>query len=383
MKNIKNITGDPVLQVFDMKRHYAASMKETERLVMRILRRGRYILGDEVALFEKEFADYCGTKYGVGVGSGTAAITISLKAIGVGKADEVITQANTAIPTAMAIVETGARLKLVDIDGTDHNMAPGKLKKALTKRTKAIVPVHLYGNPCRMDPIMSVASKRGIAVIEDACQGHGALYHGKKVGTFGEAGSFSFYPTKNLGCYGDGGIVVTGDKKLYDKMRLIRNYGQKERYDSITKGVNSRLDEVQAAILRYKLTKLDSMNKARQKLAFRYNEALSGIGDLILPEQSPGRTHIYHLYVIRTRYRDKLRNYLSAEGIMTEIHYPVPIHLQRAFRDLGYPKGSFKMSERLSEEIITLPMFSEMRITEVDRVCCLIKEFFKSRSSER
>jgi len=381
MKKTKSTTGNNKIAVFDMKRHYHAFKGDVDKAINRVLKNGRFILNGEVEEFEKEFAHYSSSRYAVGVASGTDAIYLALKALGIKKGDEVITQANTAIPTAMAIVKTGASLRLADVVYDDYNMDSLKLENALSSKTKAVVPVHLYGNPCKMGNIISLSKKHNFSVVEDACQAHGARYNTKAVGTFGVAGCFSFYPTKNLGCFGDGGMVITNDKTICKKLKLLRNYGQETRYNSVITGVNSRLDEIQASLLRYKLSRLEKMNRSRKHLAIYYENKLSGVGDIILPKENTNSTHVFHLYVIRTKYRDRLRKYLADRNIMTEIHYPIPLHLQKSFKYLKYKKGKFPVSEKLSKEILTLPMFPELSIKEVDRISDSIKEFFSKKYS--
>ena len=308
-----------------------------------------FILGKNVAAFEKEFAAYLGAKYAIGVSSGTEAIHLTLRACGIQSGDEVITVANTAVPTVCGITSAGVKPVFVDIDPETYNMDPGQIENIISPRTKAILPVHLYGQSADMDPILQIAKKHNLKVIEDACQAHGAEYKGKKAGTLGDAGCFSFYPSKNLGAYGDGGMVVTNNKDIADKLYLLRNYGQKDRYHHYLKGFNSRLDEIQAAVLRVKLKYLDGWNDKRRKLTRLYNSLLRDIVDT--PIEKDFAKHIYHLYVIRTKNRDPLQKYLKEKEIGTNIHYPIPIHEQEAYKDLGYKKREFPITENYAQEI--------------------------------
>lgn len=355
----------------DLKRQHEFLRKELEAVFRRNLDSGWFILGRELEKFEMDFAAYCGREYGVGVGNATDALFLALRAQGIGQGDEVITVANTAIPTVSAIVASGARPVLVDA-GEDYLMDTSKIERVITPRTRAIVPVHLYGQTCDMATIKGLALKKDLQVIEDCAQAHGAEYCGVRTPVCG-IGCFSFYPSKNLGAMGDGGAIVTSGAILADKLRLIRNYGQPKTYVSTTAGYNSRLDELQAAILGLKLRYLDAWNKRRREIAEIYNRALQGIVET--PKENEGNFHVYHLYVIRTPKREDLKDYLSAKGIDTKIHYPVPIHLQLGFADLGYKEGDFPNSERYSKEILSLPMFPELRDEEVVKVCEEVKNW--------
>jgi dTDP-4-amino-4,6-dideoxygalactose transaminase len=338
---------------------YLAYKEEVDAAIHRVLDSGWYILGNETRSFEAEFAKYNGVAHAVGVGSGTEAIHIALSACGIGQGDEVITVSHTAVATIAAIEMTGAQPVLVDIDPESYCMDPALLEKAITPRTKAIIPVHIYGQPADLTPILNIARKHGLRVVEDCAQAHGALYSRSRVGTLGDIGCFSFYPTKNLGGFGDGGMVVTGDPKLSGQMALIREYGWSERYISSTKGVNSRLDELQAAVLRVKLRQLEATNRARMKLADRYNAKLKDSG-LVLPTCRSGSTHVYHLYVVRATRREAVQSHLKTHGIGTLVHYPVPVHLQPAY--MGRLQGceSLPETERASTEILSLPMYPEL-----------------------
>lgn len=346
---------------------YRAYKDEIDAALHRVLDSGWYILGDETRSFEAEFSAYLGIAHAVGVGSGTEAIYIALRACEIGSGDEVITVSHTAVATVAAIEMTEAQPVLVDIDPECYCMNPALLEKAITPKTKAIIPVHIYGQPADLTPILNIARKRGVRVIEDCAQAHGAFYSGSRVGTLGDIGCFSFYPTKNLGGFGDGGMVVTGDPKLARQVALTREYGWSERYISSTKGVNSRLDELQAAVLRVKLRQLEATNAARMKLADRYNAKLKDSG-LVLPTCRSGSTHVYHLYVVRAKRRDAIQASLKANGIGTLVHYPVPIHLQPAY--LGRLPGCefLPETERASREILSLPMYPELSRQDQQKV---------------
>jgi len=374
MSTTKSITGK--IQVCDLKRETAALGTEIERCIARVLKSGRYILGPELESFEETFACYVGCKYAVGVASGTEALQISLAAMSIGTGDEVITPVNTAIPTAMAIVAAGAKPVFVDVGEASLNIDVSLTEKAITPRTKAVMPVHLYGNPCAIDAVSRLARKHNLKMIEDCAQAHGAEYARKKAGSFGDAGAFSFYPTKNLACYGDGGIIVTDSKELAGRMRLIRNYGQATRYECVITGINSRLDEIQAAILSVKLKHLDSFNGRRIKIAALYRKELGGIDEIGFPLCAAGSKCVFHLFVMRCKNREDLREYLDEKGVMTEVHYPVPLHMQKTFRYLGYKKGDFAVAEKAADEILSLPIFPTLKDSEVKYICGNIREFY-------
>lgn len=365
----------------DLKTQYAHIADEVNKGVLDVLGACDFILGAKVKAFEKDFALYCGASYAVGVSSGTDAIHLALRALGIGEGDEVITQANTFIATVLAISYTGAKPVLVDVDEKTFNIDPEKLRKAITKKTKAIVPVHLYGRPAPMDEIAAVAREHKLFIVEDACQAHGAQYYGKKgvrkTGTLGDIAAFSFYPGKNLGAYGDGGAVTTNSPELHEKLRMLRDYGQSVKYHHRIKGFNSRLDTVQAAVLGVKLRHLDRWNALRADHACTYNELLTGVSEIKLPELVSDRGgHVYHLYVIRAEERVGLMDFLGSRSISAGIHYPVPNHLQEAFKDLGCTKGTFPVSERLADEVLSLPMFPELKYEQIKHVAGAIKEFY-------
>jgi dTDP-4-amino-4,6-dideoxygalactose transaminase len=348
-----------MIPVCDLRRQYHSIEPEIDEAVARVLDRGWFILGEEVAAFEDEFAAYCEASYAVGVASGTDALHLALRAVGAGPGNEVITVANAGVPQTVAIELAGARPVFVDVEAETLNMDPTLLESRITPRTRAILPVHLYGQPADLDPILEIASRHGLAVVEDAAQAHGALYKRRRVGALGHIGIFSFYPTKNLGAYGDGGMVVTNDPALAERVRLLRQYGWEKQYTSTLRGVNSRLDELQAAILRVKLRHLDEWNARRREIAARYDELLAGSG-VVTPVEQPYAHHVYHLYVIRTPQRDALRACLREAGVGTSIHYPLPTHLQEAYRDLGLGPGSLPLTEQAADEVLSLPMFPEL-----------------------
>lgn len=361
---------------FDLTRQYANLKGEIDAAIARVLESGHFILGEEVAAFEREFAAACGVAYAVGVGSGTEALHLALSACGIGPGDEVITVSHTAVATVAAVELVGARPVLVDIDPVRYTMDPARLEGAITSRTRAIVPVHLYGCPADLAPILEVAQRHDLVVVEDCAQAHGALYQGRPVGSWGHIAAFSFYPTKNLGAYGDGGAVVTNDATLAERARLLREYGWAERYVSHVKGLNSRLDELQAAVLRVKLRHLETWNERRRQIARLYTERLGDRDQtLVLPYEPKDVRHVYHLYVVRHSQRDALRAFLRERGIGTLVHYPMPVHLQPAYADLGYHAGSLPDSETIAREVLSLPLYPELRDDEVVAVADVVLEF--------
>jgi len=361
----------------DPRANYLAHKDEIDVAMARVLNSGRYILGQEVATFEQEFADYIGVKCGIGVGSGTDALHLALRACGVGAGDEVITVSHTAVATAAAIELSGAKPVFVDIESDTFLMDPNWIEKAMTPRTKVILPVHLYGNVAEMERILEIANRYGLHVIEDCAQSHGARYKGRRSGAWGIIAAFSFYPTKNLGALGDGGMVVTNDPELAARLRSLREYGWHQRYVSETAGLNSRLDELQAAVLRVKLKYLDRSNEERRGKALLYTDRLHGAG-IRCPAVRKHVDPVYHLYVIRTGQRDSLRAFLRDRGIETLIHYPVPIHLQNAYKKLGYGTGDLPVTEECSRQILSLPLYPEMAESEIEEVSSQIENFFKT-----
>ncbi|MDZ7344305.1 MAG: DegT/DnrJ/EryC1/StrS family aminotransferase [candidate division KSB1 bacterium] len=362
----------------DLSRQYLALQSEIDAAIARVFTRAWFILGEEMEAFEQEFAAYLGAPYGVGVGSGTEALHLALLACGVEPGDEVITVPNTAVPTISAISFANAIPRLVDIDPATMTMDVRQLEMAITSRTKAIVPVHLYGQTVDMQPLLEIAHRYRLRVIEDACQAHGATYGAAKAGTLGDAGCFSFYPSKNLGAYGDGGFVCTNQSDIAERLRLLRNYGQTRRYYHTTKGFNSRLDELQAAMLRAKLPHLDAWNARRRELAQRYHHALQDL-PVRLPHEAAWGIHVFHLYVLRTRERDRLCAFLAEHGIQTIIHYPIPVHLQEAYRDLSIPAGALPEAEKAAGEIVSLPLYAEMDDDEIDWVAAQIRAFYQQK----
>jgi dTDP-4-amino-4,6-dideoxygalactose transaminase len=359
----------------DPHAQYAAHRDEIDVAVARVLDRGHYILGEETRAFEREFSEYVGVGHGIGVGSGTEALHLALRACDVGPGDQVITVSHTAVATVSAIDMAGATPVLVDIDPDTYTLDPKKLERAISPRARAVIPVHLYGAPANLDPILAIAREHRLKVVEDCAQAHGATYRGRRVGAWGDMAAFSFYPTKNLGAIGDGGLIVTGDDALAERTRLLREYGWVRRYVSAIGGWNSRLDELQAAILRVKLRYLDADNERRRALAAIYDEELPEAVRRP-PTLTDGR-HAYHLYVIRHPQRDQLAAHLSAKGIGTGIHYPVPIHLQPAYRGRLGDAGSLPETERAAREILSLPMYPELTQDQVRQVAQAVRSFLK------
>jgi dTDP-4-amino-4,6-dideoxygalactose transaminase len=331
------------------------------------------VLDEEVTGFEREFAGYCGTSHCVSVASGTEALTVALMALGVGRGDEVITVPNISAPTVSAARMVGARVVLVDVDPVSRTIDPLAFEDAITDRTKAVVPVHLYGQPAAIARIVEIAADRGVHVIEDAAQAHGARVGERRVGAWGIVGCFSFYPTKNLGALGDGGAAVTNEGWLAERMREIRQYGERERYCNVRDGMNSRLDELQAGILRVRLRELDAANERRRQIARAYVEGLRGSG-LAVPVEVDESESVYHLFVVQTLKREALRRACVEKGLETAVHYPAPIHAQPGFRDLGYVSGDFPRSERLCRSVVSLPLYPEMTDSEVGRVLEVVRE---------
>lgn len=335
-----------------------------------------FILGQEVSEFERRFAAVAGTKFAFGVGNGTDALILALRALEIGHGDEVITVANTFVATVEAIAHVGAAPVLVDMDEATYNVSPDQIRNAISTRTKAIIPVHLYGQPANMQPIMALAQEFGLKVIEDAAQAHGALYDGQPVGSLGNIGCFSFYPGKNLGAFGDGGAVVTDDENIAARLGSLRDHGSKRKYEHELVGYNSRLDSIQAAVLNVKLPYLAGWNTSRQQNAQCYGELLSEIPGVIIPYCHPSATHVYHLYVIRiiSRNRDQVMRHLQGYGVDTGIHYPIPVHLTKAFKSLGYSRGSFPSAEEASTQILSLPMYPELAEDQIQFVVDKIKD---------
>ena len=356
------------------KAQYLSYRDDINSAIQRVLDSGWYILGEEVTQFEKEFSQFNTVSHTVGVGSGTEALHIALRALDIGQGDEVITTAHTAVATASAIDLAGAKPIFVDIEPDFFTIDPDLIEDAITPKTKAIIPVHIYGQPCNMDAIMEIANKNNLKVIEDCAQTHGAEYNGKRVGSIGDVGCFSFYPTKNLGAIGDGGALVTNDDQLGKKIKLIREYGWEERYISSKEGWNSRLDELQAAILRVKLKNLDKDNNLRQQHAKKYNELLKDL-PIELPKKRENCTHVYHLFVIKVDKRDRLKEYLGKNGVNTTIQYPVPVHQQKYFQNLC-DEQSLPVTEKAAKNILSLPMYPELKEKEIHKAQNILKGYF-------
>jgi dTDP-4-amino-4,6-dideoxygalactose transaminase len=358
----------------DLTRQYKSIRTEIDAAISRVLERGWFVLGEEVSAFEREFAEYLGAKHAVGVGSGTEALHLALVAVSVKPGDEVITAANTCVPTVSAISFSGATPVLIDVDARSYTLDPAKLEAAITPHTRAIVPVHLYGQAADMDQILEIATRHGIPIVEDAAQAHGATYRGKKLGTLGAAGAFSFYPSKNLGAYGDGGAVVTNDDDTALRLRRLRNYGEERRYFHSSKGFNSRLDEIQAAVLRAKLVHLDRWIRRRREIAAIYNLQITN-PHVDKPVEIAYGLHNYHLYVIRCKRRSELQRHLKEQGVETLIHYPVPVHLQESYSDLGKTPGTYPVAEQCANEVLSLPSFAELSDVEAGYVASCINSW--------
>jgi len=361
---------------FDLTQQYRLIRDEVNAGALQVMEDCRFVLGEDVNSFEREFASFCGTEYAVGVANGTDALRLALLSCGIGRGNEVITVPNTFIATTEAISQTGAKVVFVDVNLSTYNIEVSRIEGAINERTRAIVPVHLFGQPADMDPIMEIARKYNLEVVEDACQAHGAEYKGKKVGSIGDAGCFSFYPSKNLGAFGDGGMVITHGNKIAAKIEILRDHGQLRKYQHMVEGYNSRLDEIQAAILRVKLRRLDGWNKLRRKNASIYNEFLEDVDEAVTPSEAEYAKHVYHLYVIRTRRRDELQEWLKSKGIGAGLHYPIPLHLQKAYENLGHKEGDFPVAEECAKQILSLPMFPELTREEIEKVVSEIKTFF-------
>ncbi|HLV85645.1 MAG TPA: DegT/DnrJ/EryC1/StrS family aminotransferase [Candidatus Sulfotelmatobacter sp.] len=365
---------DSKIQVpyLDLKTQYQTIKSEIDEAVFKILETSQFVLGAEVAAFEREFAAYCSTTECIAVNSGTSALHLALLAAGIGAGDEVITVPFTFVASVAAIVYAGAKPVLVDIDHQTFNLDPAAIEKAITPRTKAILPVHLYGQTADMDPILEVARKRGLVVIEDAAQAHGARYKGRSAGSIGDIGCFSFYPTKNLGAYGEGGAVTTNNPECAKTIRMLRDWGQDRKYHHAVHGFNYRMEGLQGAILRVKLRHLERWTQARREVARRYSESLETCG-LELPTEMPWARHVYHLYTLRSKNRDALKADLEAMGIQSAVHYSIPAHLQPAYANLGYVQGNFPRAEAAAREVLSLPMYPELTDQAVEAVTNAVK----------
>jgi dTDP-4-amino-4,6-dideoxygalactose transaminase len=363
------------IQFVDLQAQYLNIQEEVNSSMKKVIEEGAFILGKYVKEFEEAFAVFCRAKYAVGVANGTDAITLALKAVGIGPGDEVITAPNTAAPTAEAIGHAGAKVVFADIDPKTYNLDPEKVRKAITPKTRAIVPVHLYGQPADMDAFRAIAREHGLRLVEDAAQAHGAEYKGQRAGTLGEVACFSFYPSKNLGAYGDGGAVVTNDPLIAEKIRMLRDHGRKEKYVHEVEGYNSRLDAIQAAVLTVKLKYLEGWNENRREKARLYDALLSPVRGVTIPRVLPGIKHVYHLYVIKVEDRDGLKKKLKEIGIETGIHYPLPLHMQPAFAHLGLSRGTFPRAEEATAKVLSLPLYPEIGSEQVEAVAKAIKSF--------
>jgi dTDP-4-amino-4,6-dideoxygalactose transaminase len=358
----------------DLRPAYLELKEELDEAYCRVMQSGWYILGEEVEAFEREWAVFCGARHCVGVGNGLDALHLALRAMGAGPGDEVIVPSNTYIATWLAVSYAGATPVPVEPDERTYNMDPSRIEPAITEKTKVILPVHLYGQPADMDPILEIARRRGLMVLEDAAQAHGARYKGRPCGSLGATAAWSFYPGKNLGAFGDGGAVTTNDDALAEKVRTLRNYGSHVKYHNLYKGFNSRLDELQAAFLSVKLRKLEEWNERRRRIAASYLEGLSGLPDLVLPFVPDWAEPVWHLFVVRTDKRDLLQSYLLTRGINTLIHYPVPPHKQNAYLEMN--RLTYPISERIHAEVLSLPMGPHMGPGQVDAVISATRGFF-------
>jgi dTDP-4-amino-4,6-dideoxygalactose transaminase len=359
----------------DLKAQYQTIKPEIDSAIQEVISNTAFILGKAVANFEQEFAGYCGVKHCMGVNSGTSALMMALKALDIGGGDEVITTTNTFIATAEAISYAGAKPVLVDMEDKSYNMDPTKLEKAITKKTKAIIPVHLYGQPAYMDPILQIAKSKGIMVVEDSAQAHGAEYKGKRTGGLAPVACFSFYPGKNLGAYGEGGAVTTDDDDIAQKVRMLRDHGSPKKFYHEYIGTNCRLEGIQGAVLSVKLKHLDKWNDSRRKNADLYRKYLEGT-EVKTPEAMTYAKHVYHIFCVRVKEREKLIDFLKGKDVYTNIHYPIPIHLQKAYEFLGYKKGDFPVTEGSMDQILSLPMFAELTEEHIKYTTDCIKEFY-------
>ncbi len=375
----------------DLKAQYQSLKRQVDPAILDVLANAQFILGPAVESFEMSFAAYCGAQYTIGLNSGTAALELLLRAYGIGPGDECILPANTFFATAEAVMLLGATPVLVDCEEESALIDIGAIERAITPKTKAIIPVHLFGQPADMDEILALGKSQNILVIEDACQAHGATYKGKPIGSLAAGAAFSFYPGKNLGAYGDAGSVTTDDEQIARTVRMLREHGMPKRYHHELLGYNERMDGVQGAVLGVKLPYLDQWNEARRAHAASYRQRLTGVGDIRFITEKPDRTGVYHLFVIRTAQRDALQAHLSERGIATAIHYPIPLHLQKPLQHLGYKESDFPSSEtlgelatfwlkdpaKLAEEMLSLPMYAELTDGQIRTVCTAVQEFFQ------
>lgn len=362
-----------MIPFLNLKAQYAGIQAQVEAAALGVLRSGHFVLGPEVAALEEEFAAYCGTRHAIAVNSGTSALHLALLAAGVAAGDEVITTPFTFVATAAAIRYIGARPVFVDIDPATFTIHPSRIEKAITARTRAIIPVHLYGQMAEMDDILRIASKHGLSVIEDACQAHGATYRGSRAGSMGLSGCFSFYPGKNLGAYGEGGMIVTNSDEQARQMRMQRDWGQDRRYHHVLEGYNYRMDAIQGAVLRVKLRHLEAWTEARRSRARLYQKLLAD-SPFAVPQEAEGRRHVWHIFAVRTRARATLQEFLTREGVETGLHYPIPVHLQPAHADLGYVRGDFPEAEAAADSVLSLPIYPELADREVEIISELLRQ---------
>jgi dTDP-4-amino-4,6-dideoxygalactose transaminase len=362
-----------VIPFLDLKAQYRSIKAEIDAAVLSVLENGHFILGSEVTAFEEEFASYTGARYGIGLNSGTSALHLALLAAGVGPGDEVVTVPFTFVATVAAICYTGARPVFVDIDPRSYTMDPNRLEAAVTRRTKVILPVHLYGQPADMDPILDMARRLQIIVIEDAAQAHGARYKGRSVGSIGDIGCFSFYPGKNLGACGEAGIAVTNNPEYARSVRMLRDWGQERKYHHVMQAYNYRMEALQGAVLRVKLRHLEAWTEARRAHAALYRRLLSGVG-VELPRAMPYARHVYHVFVVRSRERDSLMQALQASDIQTGVHYPLAVHQLEPYANAGRAAGDLQNSERAAAEVLSLPMFAELSDAQIEAVCSAVHQ---------
>jgi dTDP-4-amino-4,6-dideoxygalactose transaminase len=367
----------------DLKAHHDPHRAEFLCAIEAVIERNAFAGGPFVQQFEEEYAEYCGARYAMGVGSGTEALWLALLAMGIGPGDEVITSPSSFIATAEAISFTGATPVFADIDERTYNLDPAKISAVITGRTKAIIPVHLFGQPADMDPILAIAREHGLRVLEDAAQAHGAEYKGRRIGSIGDAACFSFYPGKNLGAFGEGGAVVTDDPDLRDRINMLRDHGQSKKYHHKAIGWNGRMDGIQGAVLSVKLKHLDESNAGRREHAAHYNRLLAELDGVTAPACSAALHHVYHVYAIRVAEREPLMKALGERGVASGIHYPIPIHLQEAYQELGHAPGSFPVAERCAAEFVSLPMFPELLPSQVEQVAQALREILEARPASQ
>ncbi len=370
----------PSIPLVDLKAQHAEIGAEVDVAIRRVVGNSDFILGADVAAFEAEYADYCDAAECVALDSGISALELGMRALRIGPGDEVITPANSFIASSSAISFTGATPVWVDVEPGTYDMDPAKVEAVITHRTKAIMPVHLYGQVAAMDPILDIARRHGLKVVEDACQAHGARYKGRRTGAIGDVAAFSFYPGKNLGAFGDAGALTTNDPELAETVRMMRNYGQRKKYDHVFLAWNRRMDTIQAAVLRAKLPHLDRWNAARRAVAGRYDELLADTG-LVLPQVADYAEHVFHLYVVQTDGRDEMLAHLHQNGIEAGIHYPIPIHLQTAYADRGFGANSFPVTEAMAPRLLSLPLYPELTEEGSERVASIVRKFALRQSS--